>query len=1001
MTTTNSNITFLPHLRQGLAGSLTTPDTLGTGTSTVIERGDVTINFDLKVTPVSGAEQTLPQSKTIQLTGPGDIIGINSNAIVKVCPQDWETNFESNLIPFVEFYDEDFPWRYTPAAPKATNTSATHLNDRLRPWITLVVLKESEFTLDTQFNGVLPSFTLTSGTDTADCFPDPTQTWAWAHVQVNQDLGQNPITVTVNDMLTDLQNTLSTTPDKAFSRLLCGRRLEKNTAYRAFIIPTFNTGRLAGLNQAATIPNGFDDALEPAWGNSSNPTVFPYYYNWYFKTGAGGDFEALARLLKPAVPAADIGKRMLDVQRPGLPSLDLTAETPTIGLEGIVKPAGMVSDNWDLPNSSNGFNFRIVELLNKTEQYAQQGNADPVIVPPIYGRWHAEQKQVNLSDSDWLHRVNIDPRYRLFAGLGAEVIRKHQDEFMAIAWSQIGDVIEANRLLNLLQLAQETAQSLHRRNIAGQPEELVLTLTGNTHARVLDPNSSPAATVYKQIRDSIVPNAVFSAAFRRISSPNGLFSRMIDNAATQAFRNYSLLTNINAMTVTGAPVYAYPVGQISYTVLTPSQLTPTFTQSQPARANFSLTNPSTSPLSVTSSGSDSAQANAFRGAAAAFHNYIASIQGPQSPAPALDVTSATTVMQDALMADVVYNALASQISVTTPDGIVTPRNTTDVVMAAPAIRRAMYRYLIEQSPDWMLPNLNALRQNSVTIFEANQAKIEAYMLGLNHEFARELLWRGYPTDQRGTYFHHFWEFANSTKLASSANDFTPLQDIKPIHQWKIGNHFSDLGTNSGRTTTPDLLIVAIRGDLLRKYPTAMISMQRAKWKTVPDGPEDADTDPDPLFDSPRELDYSLNVNTKVPLFTAKAEPDILFFGFDISLEDARGANDIYKPGWFFVLQERMGEIRFGLDELTQVGASTTIQSGGWNGLEWGHFVTNQQNLYPFINTNTLFTLVGLPAQVNPETVSWGSNAADIAYALMQLPVRLALHSKDLLPEPTN
>ena len=31
------------------------------------------------------------------------------------------------------------------------------------------------------------------------------------------------------------------------------------------------------------------------------------------------------------------------------------------------------------------------------------------------------------------------------------------------------------------------------------------------------------------------------------------------------------------------------------------------------------------------------------------------------------------------------------------------------------------------------------------------------MVGLNHEFARELLWREYPTDQRPSSFRQFWD----------------------------------------------------------------------------------------------------------------------------------------------------------------------------------------------------------------------------------------------------
>ncbi len=53
-------------------------------------------------------------------------------------PRHWITNFETNYLPFVEFYEEDFPWRYTPA-------SHSDGGRRLRPWLTLVVLDEGEF----------------------------------------------------------------------------------------------------------------------------------------------------------------------------------------------------------------------------------------------------------------------------------------------------------------------------------------------------------------------------------------------------------------------------------------------------------------------------------------------------------------------------------------------------------------------------------------------------------------------------------------------------------------------------------------------------------------------------------------------------------------------------------------------------------------------------------------------------------------------------------------
>ena len=83
--------------------------------------------------PVDGETPLMETvTRNINLYGPGDIVGIDPSAIVKVEPRDQITNFEPNYLPYIEFYDEDFPWRYTPAAPD----TALH---RLRPWLALIV----------------------------------------------------------------------------------------------------------------------------------------------------------------------------------------------------------------------------------------------------------------------------------------------------------------------------------------------------------------------------------------------------------------------------------------------------------------------------------------------------------------------------------------------------------------------------------------------------------------------------------------------------------------------------------------------------------------------------------------------------------------------------------------------------------------------------------------------------------------------------------------------
>ena len=57
-------------------------------------------------------------------------------------------------------------------------------------------------------------------------------------------------------------------------------------------------------------------------------------------------------------------------------------------------------------------------------------------------------------------------------------------------------------------------------------------------------------------------------------------------------------------------------------------------------------------------------------------------------------------------------------------------------MAYPRIDLPMYEPL-KRADRALLPNINVIPPNSITLVETNQRFIEAYMVGLNHEFARE------------------------------------------------------------------------------------------------------------------------------------------------------------------------------------------------------------------------------------------------------------------------
>jgi hypothetical protein len=206
-------------------------------------------------------------------------------------------------------------------------------------------------------------------------------------------------------------------------------------------------------------------------------------------------------------------------------------------------------------------------------------------------------------------------------------------------------------------------------------------------------------------------------------------------------------------------------------------------------------------------------------------------------------------------------------------------------------------------------------------------------------------------------------------------------------------------------------VLVIRGDLLKKYPTAVIYAHRARWQMKNgkiDNTQERRLDPDFDLvgeDPPRD-------KIKSPLYEAKVDPDIYFFGFDLTAEKAiggTGEEETDDPGWFFVIKERPGEPRFGLDiDQNPSGPPATINI--WNDLSWRHVAPTSS----FIEINNTFTLVDPHGDASLEEkfdqydddnnhghtlkVRWDPNttAADLAYILYQSPVMVAIHASEML-----
>jgi hypothetical protein len=460
-----------------------------------------------------------------------------------------------------------------------------------------------------------------------------------------------------------------------------------------------------------------------------------------------------------------------------------------------------------------------------------------------------------------------------------------------------------------------------------------------------------------------------------------------------------------------------PVAEI-VEMLSPAGLTSDAIAAIPAQPSFTYAStfeptlppssapPTTPPLVA----GDNVAAADMRRALVAFHDVLAVRVNPPAPKPALDLQ---LVRAKALAAIEPHRAMAARFApllrIGNQDvseyarthyvgGGVRRAPDLDLlreVMKYPDIKAPMYFPLDKLSHEYFVPNLKLIPNNTISLMKTNQPFIESYLLGLNHEFARELLWREYPTDQQGSYFRQFWDVLNFVDVENRdakklAED---LKDIPPIHQWRRGQA---LGSHNKRDAEGDAaqVVLVVRGDLLKRYPNTFIYAQQAQWGA------DKRANRLVLSDETGEL-FAVNQkdpHLRFPLYRAKVAPDIHFIGFDLTLDDVRGdprleetaaaraTIDAKKLGWFFVLQEVVGEPRFGMD----VAAPIEPGASKWDNLSWVHFdIKDGQSID--VGKAPKPGLTG-----NDGGVKWGANAADMAFILYQKPVMVAVHGRNML-----
>lgn len=1014
---------FLPWLRRGMASEIGRRD----GTMTGAARAEVPITVLLRA---DGA----PRNVTVPLAlyGPGDVASIDPRVVIRSVPKPDEIDAEPNYFASIEFDQADFPWRYTAATADASF--------RLRPWLVLAVVRADEIKEEAPPGATrLAAVTVAS----ASALPRLAQSWAWAHSQIE---GFDGAAETIAGIVQGQ-------PRRARSRLLAPRRLSPNTAYRALLVPAFERGRRAGLDE--TLDNGID-ALTPAWSDGDIDIRLPVYYEWRFQTGVKGDFETLARRLSARAVDDSVGRMDMDVRTPD-PALPAAATMP-LAYEGALVSPRMAGTTW-APAERGPFISALAAMTNQAAENIVTTGGETILAPPLWGRWHAARDRLDITATAWpawFHELNSDPRHRVAAGLGAEIVRQQDQQLMAAAWDQVEGVVEANAELRQAQLAREAAAKLHHRHYGQLDRDSFLAVTYPLHTRF---RASPR-TIREVIRRSPMPNGALDGTMRRVLRRQGAIARRMRRAA--AGTSQGLLDRLNSGSLRARPAVPTPRGMLSTERIAREPPSGTYPDWLPAALLALAILLLLAALLLGFAGNLLLAAASFLAAGAAllaagrvrrerqrrqdaqavldghitaeavrraqpswdFVPAISTADSAHRPLPAAAAAPASGAAREAIAAlRGAFSDLAGELNVPArPGQVLVPADLSEIsrtlfakmdprltipaaithrlqiadwvtwtyqdplepVMVAPEFDTPMYEPLRDHGQIWLMPGVGTIPPDTVTLVASNQRFIEAYMAGLSHEMARELLYHEYPTDQRGTYFRQFWDVRAAMAPGGAAPDPENLKDIKRIHEWLRDRA---LGNNSGRNPAlaPGNLVFLIKGEVLRRYPDTLVYAVRT---IIKDG------------------ERTLGDAQKMPLFEGRLHPDISFFGFDLLAEQVRGHDDpAQDQGWYFMLQEQPTEPLFGLDaDDGRYGAAPR----SWLDLNWANLASDADALeglgYIDLDADLPDTSL-VAAQPGDPAVAWhasrgrgpaGANGSDLAHITLQRPFRVAIHGSDML-----
>jgi hypothetical protein len=696
--------------------------------------------------------------------------------------------------------------------------------------------------------------------------------------------------------------------------------------------------------------------------------------------------------------------------------------------------------------------------------------APPEVGPPVWGQLPVGSTAVTSALGGpavppWLSELNLDPRLRVAAGLGAEVVRRNQDHYVEQAWRQIGDIKEANRLRRRGEFSLAASLRLHSKWIAQVDAGNLLTACGPVQAKI---GLTPGETIVGRLRDSPLPPSVVSVEFRRFSRFRGQADPQVafrSSANVEALRVHSAereplmaLRGLDSIYRFEAPSSVWGVERAAQilTTLVPGDQAPTAEAAAAqldeistlapvgtvpradvverlidtvpvsadtllTRAGFVRSGPGAGPphphLPPAPPGHPVRPLPPVRPAGGAVRRGVGwgrglgGLQNARDAPDAIEFHLSTPQNQRvvdsfrAAMVGIAERQVRGMDTASRPGRTLTgglealkapvvaalhPRRTItnavnsrigallgdqaehfDDIMAAPDLSEPTYDKLAEISHDWLLPGIDSLPPDRTTLVVANREFIASFLVGMNHELARELLWREYPTDQRGTYAREFWTH-KITADRDARYDLRKLLHRAPTSGIRQLNGAGD-----------DPLVLVVKGELVKRYPSMLVFAAHTKAAGARR-----------VFDENGALE---------PDFLGLLTPDVLLVGF--SSLTSKLVRDAARTGraddaWWFFFAEHFAEPRFGFDELVENGVELgpdehrawTGAGRAWNDAAWQYAGLDRGFLTAGSFADSLPKRTGQAG-----TYTWAGSAAEQAWITLQFPFRRGIPALDLLP----